>query len=131
MGLKPEDYDNHRNVMYRIQLGDSRKIKLKFKQEAGFGMEWHRNCGYDKVHIFTGRADDLDQDRDDFEGFVLEYESEPTGLPDFTDFATAAETLHKMVLLDTLKYNLKNTRPPLVAAENLYNTMINRSKQNK
>ena len=58
--LKPEDYDNHRNVMYRIQLGDSRKIKLKFKQEAGFGMEWHRNCGYDKVHIFTGRADDFD-----------------------------------------------------------------------
>ena len=58
--LTAKDYENHRNVMYRIQLGDSRKIKLKFNQEEGFGMEWHRNCGYDKVHIFTGRADDFD-----------------------------------------------------------------------
>ena len=58
--LSGEDYENHKNVMYRIQLGDSRKIKLKFNQEAGFGMEWHRHCGYDKVHIFTGRADDFE-----------------------------------------------------------------------
>ena len=204
--LSAEDYENHKNVMYRIQLGDSKKIKLKFNKEAGFGMEWHRKCGYDQVHIFNGRADDfenahriarfcgpkrnqvggapfdasrnirplngkmamwdewmdvgsgeivvaidLDQgqfynftcikqrwagklaskisfginyetckDRVNFKGFVLEYESESIGVPDFSDFKAAAEFLHKSVLLDTLQFDLVNTRPPIAAAKNLY-----------
>jgi len=147
-------------------------------------MEWHRNCGYDKVHIFTGRADDfdnaqriarfcgpkneggapfdaagnirpvngkmamwdewmdvgsgdvvvaidLDQDRSDFKGFVLEYESEPTGLPDFSDFKSCADFLLGVIQLDTLKFDLKTNKPVLAAAKNLHASMINRSEQNK
>lgn len=182
--LQDFDYMNHKNTMVRIQLGEGRRLKLKFDKKAGFGMEWHNKCGYDKVHIFKGRADDfdnakriarfcgpkntggkpfdaarnlrpvngvlpmwdewfdvgsgdvfvavdLDQDRNDFTGFVLEWDSEPTKAPDFSDFETAAKELHRMIKEDTLNFKLKNVNPVLTAANSLHARMLSRAAEDK
>ena len=45
--------------MFQINVGPNRRVHLQFDQDAGFGLEWHRQCGFDKVHIFRGNADNF------------------------------------------------------------------------
>ena len=51
------------------------------------------------------------KDRSDFTGFVLEYESEPTGLPDFTNFWSSTEWLHEQLRVQIRKLPWKNINP--------------------
>lgn len=183
------DYENYKNVLYRIELGDKRKISLKFNKDHGFGMEYHNKCGYDKLHIFSGLADefdsarriarfcgpkndggkpwdgsrllqnddvdnvlpmwdewydtvsgnifigiDLDQDNDDFTGFELMWESEPSPYPDFNDVKTCIHEGMDLVEEDTWhSLNVRDNRRKRIikAANGLRNKMNKRSKRNR
>ena len=59
------------------------------------------------------------KDRSDFTGFVLEYESEPTELPDFSSFWEATDFLNDYILSATRQKPWKNIKPVIVATNNL------------
>ena len=39
----------------------NKHIVLQFDKEYGFSMEWHEQCGYDKLHIFTGSVKNFEK----------------------------------------------------------------------
>ena len=55
-------YHNYANYMFQIQRPKNEVVLLKFVAEEGFEMEWHNRCGYDKLHIFTGNADNFKEE---------------------------------------------------------------------
>ena len=52
--LTPDMYQDKKNYIFQLSLSQSRHISLQFDQDYGFEMEWHNQCGYDKVlhHIY-------------------------------------------------------------------------------
>ena len=42
------------NHIYEIKAPEDYTIVLQFDQSHGFGLEFHRKCGYDKLHLFKG-----------------------------------------------------------------------------
>ena len=155
-----EMYTNYKTVMYQIRLGANRRISLQFDKDFGFGMEYHNMCGYDKLHLFTGTADnfdqsnriarfcgpkshngkrpydgsgkikpkwgmlpiwntpfntysgdiivavDIDQERDDFHGFRLMWNSEPVNTPDFSKFKDAVGFAKSAIIQSLLAMNM-------------------------
>jgi len=55
-----EDYVNFKNSLYTISL-PGRHIQLQFDQDHDFGMEFHKQCGFDRLQIFTGNAATFDK----------------------------------------------------------------------
>ena len=47
-------YANFANYLFAIRRPANEMIVLNFVAADGFEMEWHNQCGYDKLHIFTG-----------------------------------------------------------------------------
>lgn len=43
--------DSDKNFQ-RIEVSDQKTLQLQFNQTFGFGIEYHRNCAFDKVHVF-------------------------------------------------------------------------------
>lgn len=54
----PDKYQQKTNYIFKIQTGANRRIKMKFDKKFGFDLEWHNQCGFDKVHIYSGNEDD-------------------------------------------------------------------------
>ena len=42
-----------------MTLEANKQILLQFDKSYGFEMEWHEQCGYDRLHIFTGSIEDF------------------------------------------------------------------------
>ena len=55
------NYKSFENSMFQINVGPDRRVFLKFDRDHKFGIEWHAQCGYDKLHIFKGNADEFDE----------------------------------------------------------------------
>lgn len=55
----PGDYKSMKNCLWNIKVDPTKAIQLQFNKSHGFGVEYHRNCAYDKIHIF----DNLDNSR--------------------------------------------------------------------
>lgn len=58
--LSPNDYSNMNSRFITINPGQNRKVWLKFDTDYGFEMEYHKACGYDKLHIYSGTTDDFE-----------------------------------------------------------------------
>jgi len=50
--IGPDEYTNMRNCLWRIEVSDQKTLQLQFNQTFGFGIEYHRNCAFDKIHVF-------------------------------------------------------------------------------
>merc|ERR1719285_348923 len=55
------NYKNFQNSLFEINVGPNRHISLQFDQNHSFGMEYHNQCGYDKLHIFKGSVEGFEQ----------------------------------------------------------------------
>ena len=42
----------HKMNFQRIEVSDQKTLQLQFNQTFGFGIEYHRNCAFDKIHVF-------------------------------------------------------------------------------
>lgn len=51
--ISPEDYTNYKNCLWKINIPETKNVLLKFNKDHGFGIEYHRNCAYDKLHIYN------------------------------------------------------------------------------
>lgn len=58
--FEAEDYVNFKNTLVTINI-PGRHIELQFDQDHEFGMEYHKQCGYDRLQIFTGTAATFDK----------------------------------------------------------------------
>lgn len=58
--FEAEDYVNFKNTLVTINV-PGRHIELLFDQDHEFGMEYHKQCGYDRLQIFTGTAANFDK----------------------------------------------------------------------
>lgn len=52
--IKPKDYKNYQSCLWTIKVSPNKKILFDFDQRAGFDVEYHHKCGYDRIHIFSG-----------------------------------------------------------------------------
>jgi len=59
--IDQSNYKSFENSMFQINVGPDRRVFLKFDRDHKFGIEWHAQCGYDKLHIFKGNADEFDE----------------------------------------------------------------------
>jgi len=55
------NYKNFENAIFEINVGPNRS--LKFDKTHPFGIEWHNQCGYDKLHLFKGNVLNFDEKR--------------------------------------------------------------------
>lgn len=52
--IKPKDYRNYLSCLWTINVNPNKKLILNFEKKAGFDVEYHKKCGYDRIHIFSG-----------------------------------------------------------------------------
>lgn len=52
--IKPEDYKDYQSCLWTIKVPENKKLMLRFDKKAGFNVEYHHKCGYDRIHIFSG-----------------------------------------------------------------------------
>lgn len=53
--IEMKDYESYTSCLWEIKLPATRTIEFKF--EGDFDLEYHYQCGYDRVHIFSGAID--------------------------------------------------------------------------
>lgn len=53
--ISVQDYQSYRSCLWQIKLPPTRTIEFQFVGD--FDLEYHRQCGYDRVHIFSGLLD--------------------------------------------------------------------------
>jgi len=53
--INVQDYDSYVSCMWEIKLPPTRTIEFQFVGD--FDLEYHQQCGYDRVHIFSGSVD--------------------------------------------------------------------------
>jgi len=59
--IDQSNYKSFQNSLFEINVGPDRQVWLKFDRNHKFGIEWHAQCGYDKLHIFKGNAAAFDE----------------------------------------------------------------------
>lgn len=52
--IKPKDYKNYQSCLWTINVDPKKKLIFNFEKKAGFDVEYHKKCGYDRIHIFSG-----------------------------------------------------------------------------
>ena len=53
--INVQDYESYVSCMWKIKLLPTRTIEFQFAGD--FDLEYHQQCGYDRVHIFSGSVD--------------------------------------------------------------------------
>ena len=53
--IEISDYESFTSCLWQIKLPPTRTITLQFVDD--FDLEYHMQCGYDRVHIFSGSID--------------------------------------------------------------------------
>lgn len=52
--IRAKDYKNYQSCLWTIKVSPNKKLLFSFDQRAGFDVEYHHKCGYDRIHIFSG-----------------------------------------------------------------------------
>merc|ERR1712050_522199 len=52
--IKPNNYKNYLSCLWTIKVAPNKKLIFNFEKKAGFDVEYHKKCGYDRIHIFSG-----------------------------------------------------------------------------
>ena len=52
--VRANQYKNYQSCLWTIDVGTGNSIEFTFDKKAGFDVEFHHKCGYDKLHIFSG-----------------------------------------------------------------------------
>ena len=53
--IEIKDYESYTSCLWQIKLPPTRTIEIQFTGD--FDLEYHYQCGYDRVHIFSGSID--------------------------------------------------------------------------
>jgi len=55
--IRTKDYKDYQSCLWTIKVSPNKKLLFNFDQKAGFDVEYHSKCGYDRIHIFSGSID--------------------------------------------------------------------------
>ena len=73
--IEVSDYESYTSCLWQIKLPPTRTIEIQF--EGKFDLEFHYQCGYDRVHIFSGTVDGDNQRQARFCGPKGEFKLNP------------------------------------------------------
>jgi hypothetical protein len=54
-----KNYQSYRSCLWTIEVPTGYEITMMFDRDAGFDVEYHQKCGYDRLHVFSGTYDDV------------------------------------------------------------------------
>jgi len=57
ISIGPDSYRDYQSCLWTIQVTPSKHLVFEFDRNAGFDVEYHQFCGYDRLHIFSGTID--------------------------------------------------------------------------
>ena len=82
--IQVSDYESFTSCLWQIKLPPTRTIELQFVGD--FDLEYHFQCGYDRVHIFSGSIDGDNQRQARFCGPKGKFKSETQIYPKYSKF---------------------------------------------
>ena len=87
--IEVSDYESYTSCLWQIKLPPTRTIEIQF--EGKFDLEFHYQCGYDRVHIFSGTVDGDNQRQARFCGPKGEFKINPVE-PGLTNYKEATNS---------------------------------------
>lgn len=49
-----QNFQNYQSCLWTITVDSGKSLEFQFDQSAGFDIEYHQFCGFDRLHIFSG-----------------------------------------------------------------------------